>query len=669
MFQNKNISSLFFYTITYITLLAYIMPIHPFMPSVGLDPSWKWVMHFSFVNNLAFGEEIFFTFGPLADFWFPSYFFDQNTYFIAITIAFIFASTIFAALYFSTHTLQTKQKVFTFFLFLTAIIVGNTYVWFILPLLFLLIYFTKEELITKNTLLIFITFFLAFSVLVKFSHFPTAFITVLLIDVYHIYKFHKFSYHTITFFIFIVTLFVLSGQQIDNFSAYFFGSFQTLSGYSEAMSLYGPSFMVLVYSLLSILIFSFLLFKVMLQKNIETFFVIMLTSISLFMAFKNGFVRHDAHAYSASSGMLMVLGTLYIYFYNKIYFSNIEKSLVKYFMLFSILFSIMIFFFYNFTSIFVEEINKKFPPHIKEEIKKEFIEKNYSNIILQHGNLLTSIPKKMFSTTVQNTYDRFYKLPSIFSSSQKKELIDVYAMSIQTIKTSLPLSEIKGSVDIYPWDQAYILASDLNYTPRPVFQSYSVYTNYMIQKNIAFLQSDKAPDNLLFSIKEIDNRLPSMMEGTTWLEIFSKYNVATTIDEFLLLNKSETAATFSLEEEKAQTITFNETVKVEKGNKFIFIAFEKTFFGKISEILFKAPIVYIQLTFDDNTTTTKRLIPSIASNGFILSPYIDTKEAFAKFDSTFNADKYVVEFLLYTTTNNFYENAIELSMKNITKLH
>ena len=45
--------------------ITWIIPFQPFMPKEGLDPSWKSVIEHSLLNQLTFGEDITFTYGPL----------------------------------------------------------------------------------------------------------------------------------------------------------------------------------------------------------------------------------------------------------------------------------------------------------------------------------------------------------------------------------------------------------------------------------------------------------------------------------------------------------------------------------------------------------------------------------------------------------------------------
>ncbi len=51
------------------------------------------------------------------------------------------------------------------------------------------------------------------------------------------------------------------------------------------------------------------------NRSLKLFLVSLTASLVLFMAFKQGFVRHDGHATAAFSGMAFVFGLFYLYYY------------------------------------------------------------------------------------------------------------------------------------------------------------------------------------------------------------------------------------------------------------------------------------------------------------------------------------------------------------------
>ena len=222
-----------------------------------------------------------------------------------------------------------------------------------------------------------------------------------------------------------------------------------------------------------------------------------------------------------------------------------------------------------------------------------------------------------------------------------------------------------GTVDIYPWDQAYVIANGLDYRPRPLFQSYSVYTPTLIKKNCDFLYSDRAPETILFSIKEIDNRLPAMMEGASWLDIMKLYDVVGVRDEFLRLQKMTHSKDYSFNNLESVKTIFNQSVKVPSNNIFVRINVKKNLMGNLVNLLYKMPITEIELEYENGSKEVKRLIPGIASSGFIISPSIKNINDFAAYASGADLQK-VVAFSIIG--NSFlYDNMIGIELFSIER--
>src|SRR5690606_9181890 len=77
------------------------------------------------------------------------------------------------------------------------------------------------------------------------------------------------------------------------------------------------------------------------------------------------------------------------------------------------------------------------------------------------------------------------------------------------------------SVDIFPWDCAYIFQNRLNYTPRPVFQSFAAYTAYLEKKNYDFYVNTP-PEFVVYDYMSIDRRYA--FNDETWVNMFLAKN-------------------------------------------------------------------------------------------------------------------------------------------------
>lgn len=183
------------------------------------------------------------------------------------------------------------------------------------------------------------------------------------------------------------------------------------------------------------------------------------------------------------------------------------------------------------------------------------------------------------------------------------------------------------SVDVIGYNQGIALFNDLRYTPRPVIQSYSAYTPELAQLNARFYESDRAPDYVLIKIGSIDERLSIMDDAPALQVIALRYEFALSEKGFLLWRKKDEpyqpaapAPTIPLELPLGQTLDF----KAYAGQKTWFVAdLAPSLLGRLRNLLYKPPHVYLVIEDQTGKTNTYRMAPSIGRTGFIINPVID----------------------------------------------
>jgi len=120
-------------------------------------------------------------------------------------------------------------------------------------------------------------------------------------------------------------------------------------------------------------------------------------------------------------------------------------------------------------------------------------------------------------------------------------------------------------VDIFPWDSEYLLENRLYYTPRPIFQSFSAYTEALEKINYDFYR-DKAPEYVIYDYDGIDGRYPFNDESLVNLFLINNY---TPVDSFtsnerwrVLLQKKENTFPVEPEQVREQTINIRDEIAV-----------------------------------------------------------------------------------------------------------
>ena len=95
--------------------------------------------------------------------------------------------------------------------------------------------------------------------------------------------------------------------------------------------------------------------------------------------------------------------------------------------------------------------------------------------------------------------------------------------------SKLPIDILKvinnKSIDIIPWEVSLAPANNLNWQPRPIFQSYSAYTDKLDEINFSSLSS-KPRDYFFYSFYSIDGRHPFFDEPKAFFYVSCNYQPA-----------------------------------------------------------------------------------------------------------------------------------------------
>jgi hypothetical protein len=83
-----------------------------------------------------------------------------------------------------------------------------------------------------------------------------------------------------------------------------------------------------------------------------------------------------------------------------------------------------------------------------------------------------------------------------------------------------------ATADILPWHISRLLANELRYTPRPIPQSYAVFTPALQRLNREFiLTAPTRPEYVIVSVEDIDERLPIGLDSPLLLQLRAGYDL------------------------------------------------------------------------------------------------------------------------------------------------
>jgi hypothetical protein len=196
--------------------------------------------------------------------------------------------------------------------------------------------------------------------------------------------------------------------------------------------------------------------------------------------------------------------------------------------------------------------------------------------------------------------------------------------AIQALARPFPPS-VTGTVDAVPGETAELIASGLDYRPRPVNQSFSSYSPRLQALDRDHFQSPRAPDTLFLRIEDIDSRLPTLATGPSLPVIGQWYDAVDTDPRGLGLilhrrsspRSASQQATGETEFHLDQWITIPQP---ETGLVLARVTLPHTMLGRIVTLLYREPLLLITVRSASGNERTYRFIPGMAELGFVISP-------------------------------------------------
>jgi len=234
-----------------------------------------------------------------------------------------------------------------------------------------------------------------------------------------------------------------------------------------------------------------------------------------------------------------------------------------------------------------------------------------------------------------NPHPEFFP-PSTFSYRFTREgLLDIIqntsaqAMAPLLLDKSIRDTIGNRTVDIYPWETLISDINQLNWTPRPIYQSYITYTPFLDQKNLEFYNGANAPEFIVWhyhSYQDIDNRYPFSTDPLTLQAILTHYKLELCKGSFCLWRHS--AQNQLLENVSPSTVeaAWNTWIDLPTNTNASIIRAhintQRTLLGKLNMALWKEGGIEIDYRLKNNDIKTHTLVLDNAPSGIWASPYI-----------------------------------------------
>lgn len=605
---------------------------------IGLDPSWHVGLQLAYENNLKFGSDIVFTFGPLSYLATKTNIISPNYSFVLFGIFQLFV--ILFALY--EFSIRNKDSLPNFILLLIISLILN-------PILdftpFFFIFFSIAFLLhffnSKKILYLYISYsisLIAFYVKID-SGFPLLILNICAFIPLSFFKINRKKLYL--FSIYTIVLLGLSAFFLNvNLPGYIIGGFNMIKGYNVAMYYIIPIEEIFIFKSVILIMLSYgVYFLILIYKsnfNIAEIFKCFILFALLFVFYKKGFTRFsDGNLHYCFLGYL-IIASLSILFTGK----NKKMKLIPLSLLLAI-------------CLIKPQIGKSYSPTKSYYFNNCY--KTLSTITDMVKWDLTKTSLKFEFTDFINRdelYDAFsqYKknqesnavFRQAFNSLHKNGYVHKRYRKINKHRNFLKffhlpnrfIQKLKGkTVDIFTMDLHHVYYNKLNYNPRPVFQCYAAYTRYLDNLNASFIaNSDKSPEFVLWNgYRAIDNKSGIWESPNTYLNLIENYiynDVAYsgTKPWVILLEKREKSFKFISKLKKTTKYKINQSFNVPMCKNeltFASIQIEQTLLGKLKSLFLTASPIYAEMVLDNGTTAKHRLIPELINNKIIFNKYVE----------------------------------------------
>jgi hypothetical protein len=185
-----------------------------------------------------------------------------------------------------------------------------------------------------------------------------------------------------------------------------------------------------------------------------------------------------------------------------------------------------------------------------------------------------------------------------------------------------------GTVDVLAHFQGLALLNGFTLSPRPAFQGYTAYTPALIRRNLAHYQSDRAPDIVLQRFRTIDERFPTLDDAPLLLQLLRDYEFALEDGGNLVWKRLPVEARrrdFEPDPVVDHAVGFGDDVPLldlTARDVWAEIHVRPSLLGRIRKFFYKLPIVTLVVTDTTGRTERYRLVPGMASEGFLLNPLL-----------------------------------------------
>jgi hypothetical protein len=196
---------------------------------------------------------------------------------------------------------------------------------------------------------------------------------------------------------------------------------------------------------------------------------------------------------------------------------------------------------------------------------------------------------------------------------------------------------VAGTIDAYPWGAAALIARGMRYAPRPTVEGYIAWTPALAARNAAFLRGPRAPEWLWTGVGSIDGRYPLLDDAPSWLEMLSRYDVAATTTEHLLLHRRATPRPLVIV--PLASVAANDVAVPNEPMVWCTIETHPSIADRLRDVFGRPSLLTLEMTTAAGAQTRWKVPRAMLAGGFVVSPQVADAAALSRFFARDSADR------------------------------
>jgi hypothetical protein len=191
----------------------------------------------------------------------------------------------------------------------------------------------------------------------------------------------------------------------------------------------------------------------------------------------------------------------------------------------------------------------------------------------------------------------------------------------------------RSGIGTFTVGDGVLFLNGMNWRPRPVFQSFSVFTEETACANARFLAEDPEARFLLLRTNTIDQRLPGSEDPLALQELLRHWRPRANEGGFLLLERATSGGPIPGAGPRdliaRGTARFGERLALPPGDVPLVLRGRapRSVWGRFRALLYQSASLHVDLELADGTRTSHRIAPFALEAGVVLRPLLPTNEA------------------------------------------